>query len=52
MPPETKTQRYRRRADELRDMARAAKDSGVQNEMLVLAQQYDKLADDVSHRDK
>ena len=52
MPPETKVQRYRRRGEELRAMARSATDRGVQNELLVLAQQYDKLADDVSHRDQ
>jgi hypothetical protein len=47
MPPDSKVQRYRRRAAELREMAAGAKSLDVQNELLVIAQQYDRLADDV-----
>jgi hypothetical protein len=47
MPADSKVQRYRRRAAELRDMAAAAKSLDAQNELLVIAQQYDRLADDL-----
>jgi hypothetical protein len=46
-PPKSRVERYLERAQELRDMARNAKDTNVRAELLVLAQQYDKLADDV-----
>ena len=47
MSSNTKAQRYRRRATEFREMAAAAKTLDAQNELLVIAQQYDRLADDV-----
>jgi len=52
MPSNAKVQRYRRRATELRDMAAAAKTLDAQNELLVIAQQYDRLADDVERSDQ
>jgi hypothetical protein len=52
MPSNAKVQRYRQRATELRDMAAAAKTLEAQNELLVIAQQYDRLADDVERIDK
>lgn len=48
-PPETNAERYLRRADALRAMAKEAKVEEVQRELLVVAQQYEKLAADV-HR--
>ncbi len=46
-PPKSSRDRYIERAMELRAMAHAAKDSNVKAELLVLAQQYDKLATDL-----
>jgi hypothetical protein len=46
-PPKSSRDRYIERAMELRAMAHAAKDPGVKTELLVLAQQYDKLATDL-----
>ena len=46
-PPETNAERYLRRARALREMARNASSEEVQRELVVVAQQYEKLAEDV-----
>ena len=46
-PPETNAERYLKRAADLRAMADAAASENVRRELLVVAQQYEKLADDV-----
>lgn len=48
-PPETNVERYLRRAEALRAMAKQAQVEEVQRELLIVAQQYEKLAADV-HR--
>jgi hypothetical protein len=48
-PPKSNRDRYMERAMELRAMAHAATDPSVKTELLVLAQQYDKLATDLAH---
>jgi hypothetical protein len=45
--PETNTERYLRRARALREMAKNASSEEVQRELMVVAQQYEKLAEDV-----
>ena len=45
--PSSRRGRYLEHAADLRAMAEAARDPDVKAELLVLAQQYDKLADDV-----
>lgn len=45
--PETATQRYRRRAEELRAMATAATSADVKTELMAIARQYETLADDM-----
>jgi hypothetical protein len=50
--PEAPANRYRNRADELRAMARAAQSDGVQRELLLVAQQYENLAEDVGRIDR
>lgn len=51
-PPETNAERYLRRAADLRAMAAHASSENVQRELLVVAQQYEKLADDVRRLDR
>jgi hypothetical protein len=46
-PPETSTDRYRRHAKELRAMAKQVTSEETRREMLIIAKQYEKLADDV-----
>ena len=45
--PQTPAERYRKRAVELRRMAEQAKTDEAKIELLVLAQQYEKLAIDL-----
>lgn len=40
--------RYRQRAEEMRDMALSAKSAAIKDEFQSLAKKYDKLADDVT----
>ena len=42
--PDSSSLRYRRRAEELRGMATEAPNATVQNELLMIAQKYEKLA--------
>ncbi len=49
---ETNTERYLRRARALREMAKNASSEDVQRELLVVAQQYEKLAHDVRRIDR
>lgn len=51
-PPETNAERYLRRAANLREMAKKASSENVGRELLVVAQQYEKLADDVRRLDR
>ena len=51
-PPETNAERYLRRARALREMARSATSEEVQRELVVVAQQYERLADDVRRVDR
>ena len=51
-PPETNAERYLRRAEALRAMAKQAKLEEVKRELLVVAQQYEKLAADVHRFDR
>jgi len=50
--PDSSADRYRRRAEDLRAMAKASKNADTQREFLVLAQQYEKLADDVKRYER
>jgi hypothetical protein len=46
IPPASRAERYRRRAKELRAIARAMKNADdAQRELFVIARQYEKLAD-------
>jgi len=47
VPPLDETQRFRDRAADMRAMAKKARNAQTKEELLVIAQQYDKLADDV-----
>jgi|GraSoi2013_100cm_1033763.scaffolds.fasta_scaffold64213_1 hypothetical protein len=47
IPRESRAERYRRRAKELRAKAKAVKTAGVQRELLVIARQYERLAEEV-----
>ena len=51
-PPQSRIDRYRERAKELREMARAAKSPEVEGELLTLARQYEKLASDLARLDR
>ena len=51
-PPETNAERYLKRARALREMAGNASSAEVQRELIVVAQQYEKLADDVRRMDR
>jgi hypothetical protein len=51
-PPDTTAERYLKRAADLRAMARQAQIEEVQRELLVVAQQYEKLASDVRRFDR
>jgi hypothetical protein len=48
--PESPAALYRRRAKELRQMAAGAKSPGTHNELVRLATQYEKLAEDAHGR--
>lgn len=50
--PDSSVDRYRRRAQDLRAIAKASKNAETQRELLVLAQQYEKLADDVRRHER
>jgi len=47
---ETPAERYRRRAEELRDIAEKAKDPDSKRDLLAIARQYDTLANDTTWR--
>jgi hypothetical protein len=47
-PPETSAQRYRRRAKELRTLAKAAAREETRRELGIIAAQYEKLAEDLA----
>ncbi len=51
-PPETNAERYLRRAAALREMAGKASSDNIQRELLVVAQQYEKLAEDVRRMER
>ena len=51
-PPDTNAERYLRHAEALRAMAQQATLEDVQRELMVLAQQYEKLAADVHRLDR
>lgn len=51
-PPETNAERYLKRARALREMASKASSEEVQRELIVVAQQYEKLAEDVRRLDR
>lgn len=51
-PPETSAERYRRRAEELRQLAQAAQNPETRQEMMLIARQYDQLAEDVDRGQK
>jgi len=51
-PPQTRIERYRERAKELREMAAAAKSPEAEDELLTLARQYEKLASDLARQIK
>jgi hypothetical protein len=48
--PETKIRRYRERAEELRQLAQSAKTPETQRELLILAAQWEALADEIAAR--
>ena len=52
MPPVDEAQRFRDRAKDMRDMAKKARSERVKEELLVIAQQYDKLADERERMDR
>jgi hypothetical protein len=45
--PETNAERYLRRAADLREMAKRASSENIERELLVVAQQYERLAQDI-----
>jgi len=51
-PPQSRIERYRERAKELREMAAKAKSPDTGDELLTLARQYEKLASDLSRVNK
>ncbi len=50
--PAAPATRYRKLAEELREMAAKATSPGTQNELLTLAAQYEKLADDAGRMER
>ncbi len=51
-PPETSADRYRRRAKELRTLAKAAAREETRRELGVIAAQYEKLAEDLDKSER
>jgi len=47
MPSASKAARYRKRSEELRQVADNLNDPAAQRELLLVARQYEKLADDI-----
>ncbi|MBV8535065.1 MAG: hypothetical protein JO128_05700 [Alphaproteobacteria bacterium] len=50
--PETSAERYRRRARELRTLAKAATREETRRELGIIAAQYEKLADDLAKAER
>lgn len=52
MPPESKVERYRKRAQELRQIATDLTNETARPELDLVAKQYDKLANDIERVEK